>query len=157
MQSEPIQPCSAKGLRITVIVSEYHSKITKNLADAAEATFNNAGGLETDFKMINATGAWEMPVLARAIARQDTVDAIVTLGCIITGETTHDRIIADAIAEGLMTIALEWGHPVSMGILTCQTMEQAAARSGGARGNKGTEAMIAAIGTAITLKEMNAS
>ena len=157
MQSEPIQPCSAKGLRITVIASGYHSQITKNLAAATEATFINAGGLETDYKIIIATGAWELPVLARTIARQDTIDAIVALGCIITGETTHDRIIAEAIAEGLMTIALEWGHPVSMGILTCQTMEQAEARSGGTNGNKGTEAMIAAISTVKTLKEINAS
>jgi 6,7-dimethyl-8-ribityllumazine synthase len=157
MQSEPVQPCSAKGQRITVIVSGYHSQITKNLADAAEATFINAGGLETDFNIITAAGAWELPVLARSIARLDTVDAIVALGCIITGETTHDRIIADAIAEGLMTIALEWGHPVSMGILTCKTMEQAKARSGGECGNKGTEAMTATIGTVNTLKEINAS
>ena len=75
---------------------------------------------------------------------------------IITGETAHDKIIGHAIANGLMEIALEWGHPVSMGVLTCQTLEQAQARAGGNCGNKGIEAMNAAIETAITLREQNA-
>jgi len=157
MQAEPLQPCSAKGLRITVIASGYHSKITTNLVTAAKDTFINAGGIEQDININTAAGAWELPVLAKAVASKNAVDAIVALGCIIAGETSHDRIIADAIAEGLMTIALDWGHPVSMGILTCQSMEQAEARSGGASGNKGTEAMHAAICTASALKELHTS
>lgn len=159
MQAETTQPCSAKGLRITVIISGYHSEITSNLEIAAKDTFLNAGGLVQDFTIIAAAGAWELPVLAKAVANQDknTVDAIVALGCIITGETTHDRVIADAIAEGLMSISIDWGHPVSMGILTCQSLDQAKARSGGASGNKGQEAMNAAIRTAMTLKEIHSA
>ena len=153
MQSEPNQTCSANGLRVAIIVSRYHSTITEKLASAATSTFIDAGGLEEDCKLVHVAGAWELPVLAKTFSKENNVDAIVALGCIIAGETTHGRVIGDAIAQGLMTIALEWGQPVSMGVLTCQSMEQAEARSGGSAGNKGIEAMNAAIETAVSLKE----
>jgi len=153
MQSETQQTSSAKGLRVAIIVSNYHQTITMNLAKAAQRTFIASGGLSEDCKLVHAAGAWELPILAKSFAHADEVDAIVALACIISGETTHDRIIGDAIAQGLMTIALQWGHPVSMGVLTCQSFEQAQARSGGSSGNKGEEAMHAAIQTAMTLKE----
>jgi 6,7-dimethyl-8-ribityllumazine synthase len=153
MQSEIKHPSSSKGLRITIIVSDYHAPITENLANAAKQTFIECGGRSEDCNIIHVAGAWELPVLAKVIANANEVDGIVALGCILTGETTHDRVIAEAIANGLMSISIQWQHPVSMGVLTCQTLEQAQARAGGASGNKGVEAMHAAIETATTLKE----
>ncbi len=154
MQSKLQQSYSATELRVAIIVSDYHSSITKNLADGAKNTFTKHGGLKENLSIIHATGAWELPILAKTIACQGSVDAIVALGCIITGETTHDRVIGDAISHGLMTTSLEWGRPISMGVLTCQTLEQAEARSGGSSGNKGIESMLAAIGTATTLRDL---
>jgi 6,7-dimethyl-8-ribityllumazine synthase len=153
MQSEIKHPRPSKGLRITIIVSDYHPLITENLANAAKQTFIDGGGSAEDCNIIHVAGAWELPVLAKIIADTNEVDGIVALGCIITGETTHDRVIAEAISHGLMSISLNWRHPVSMGVLTCQTIEQAQARAGGSSGNKGAQAMIAAIETAITLQE----
>lgn len=154
MQSESQQTCSADGLRIAIVVSNYHDSITERLSIDAKNTFISAGGLSENCILVQADGAWELPVLVKAIANENKVDAIVALGCIISGETTHDRVISDAIAGGLMRVALEWGHPVSMGVLTCQTMKQAQDRAGGSSGNKGAEAMRAAIGTVTTLKEV---
>jgi 6,7-dimethyl-8-ribityllumazine synthase len=154
MQSEIKQHRSASGLRISLVVSRYHSKITDNLAKAAKQAFIDAGGSPKDCTVNLCSGAWELPILAKVISQADDIDGIVALGCIITGETTHDRVIGEAIANGLMTISLHWQQPVSMGVLTCQTIEQAEARSGGSLGNKGIEAMHAAIDTATTIKEI---
>ena len=152
MQSESQLTCSAEGLRIAIVVSDYHNSITERLSIEAKNTFIRAGGLSDDCILVHADGSWELPILAKAITNDTSIDAIVALGCIITGETTHDRVISDAIVAGLMNVALEWGHPVSMGILTCQTMKQAEDRAGGSSGNKGAEAMRAAIGTVTSLK-----
>ncbi len=154
MQSETNQSCSAEGIRVAILVSDYHGGITKNLWKAAKDAFIEAGGQSEDCLLIHVDGAWELPILAKAIADINHVDAIVALGCVLTGETTHDQIIGETIADGLMKVSLDWGHPVSMGVLTCQTIEQAAARAGGSSGNKGIEAMHAAIGTATTLRNL---
>lgn len=155
MQSKTQLLCSAEGLRIALVVSTYHKNITERLAVEAKNAFVAAGGAKDDCSIVQAQGAWELPVLAKKLANENCVDAIIALGCIITGETTHDRIIGDAIAHGLMSVALDWGHPVSMGVLTCQSLKQAEERSGGSCGNKGAEAVRAAIGTAVTLKELS--
>ena len=155
MQSKTQPLYSAKNLRIALVVSAYHKSITERLAVEAKNTFIAAGGAKDDCTLVRAQGAWELPVLAKKLANEHGFDAIIALGCIITGETTHDRIIGDAIAQGLMTVALDWGHPVSMGVLTCQSLKQAEERSDGSCGNKGAEAMRAAIGTAVTLKELS--
>ena len=138
---------SSKDLTVYVIVSQYHAEITNQLAEGAKQTFLEAGGNEEQLKFIPVTGAWELPVVAATLSEDENIDAIVTLGCIITGETTHDQVIAHAIAQGLMQLSITWGKPISMGILTCKTFEQAKERAGGTAGNKGAEAMNAAIST----------
>ena len=152
MRSETIKPGSSNGLKIVVLVSSYHEEVTESLSSGAQDTFIELGGKKEDCKIINTSGAWELPVLAKVIANENKCNAIVALGCIITGETTHDRVIGDAIANGLMRVAVDWGHPVSMGVLTCQNLDQAKQRAGGVCGNKGSEAMKAAITTAVELK-----
>jgi len=138
---------SSKDLTVYVIVSQYHAEITNQLAEGAKQAFLEAGGKEEQLKFIPVSGAWELPVVAATLSEDENIDAIVTLGCIITGETTHDQVIAHAIAQGLMQLSITWGKPISMGILTCQTIEQAKERAGGTSGNKGVEAMNAAIST----------
>ncbi len=150
MQSDHSQNCHAEGLKVAIVVSTYHDAVTKNLSDSAVQAFVDGGGQPENCVIAHATGAWELPVLANAFAAKNEVDAIVALGCIITGETTHDKVIGDAIANGLMHVATTWGHPVAMGVLTCQSLDQASQRS-----SKGKEAMIAAIETANTLKGLH--
>ena len=154
MFEEHSQPISAAGVKACIIVSSYHSEITNELAKAARACFVEAGGNEDDCHLVPAPGAWELPLIAQEAARNLKVDVVIALGCILTGETTHDKVIADAIANGLMNVSLNEGKPVSMGILTCQTLEQAQARSGGDKGNKGEEALYAALASHETMRSM---
>jgi len=157
MRSETTTALNSSYIRIAILVSTYHHEITNNLSEGAVSAFLHAGGQQSNLNIIQVAGAWELPILAKIIATKSNYDGIIALGCIITGETTHDEIIGHAIASGLMTIALDWGKPVSMGVLTCQTIEQAQARAGGDCGNKGIEAMHAAIQTITTLREQHAN
>ena len=82
-----------------------------------------------------------------AACDREDIDGVVTLGCIIKGETTHDRVLADAVAKGLIDVMMTTGKPVSLGVLTVENVAQAQARAGGDQGNKGAEAMLAMIET----------
>lgn len=145
---------AADALRIGVVVSRYHTEITAALARGAEQAFIEAGGSSDRLTFVDAPGAFELPVLAEAMAESGRFDAIVTIGCVITGETSHDRYICESIAHALQRIALEKRVPVAFGVLTCQTIEQAKERSGGSKGNKGAEAMIAAINAAGEIRRL---
>jgi 6,7-dimethyl-8-ribityllumazine synthase len=131
--------------RIAIVVSRYHEAITERLAEGATRAFVAAGGKADRLLRGDAPGAFELPVIAAAFARRDDVSAVVCLGLILTGETTHDRHLADAVAHALQDLALETGKPVAFGVLTCQTLAQAEARAGGEKGNKGEEAMLSAL------------
>ena len=91
-------------------------------------------------------------MVAQVVAARGDVDAVVALGCVLTGETSHDRYISDAVAHGLMQVALRHSMPVTFGVLTCVTIEQARARAGGSKGNKGGEAMDAAVDAALAIR-----
>jgi 6,7-dimethyl-8-ribityllumazine synthase len=135
----------ARSLRLGIVVSRYHHEVTDALLEGARSTFAAAGGVEDDLIVVEAPGAFELVALARALAMRPDLDAVVCLGCVLTGETTHDRYICDAVAHGLAEITARSGRPVAFGVLTCQNLAQAQARAGGDKGNKGGEAMTAAI------------
>jgi 6,7-dimethyl-8-ribityllumazine synthase len=138
-------PLRAGDMTVVVVVSGYHADISGTLAGGARRTFEAAGGRADRLEQIAAPGAFELPVIAAAAAQRADVDAVVAIGCVLTVETSHDRYISDAVANGLMRAGLDSGKPVCFGVLTCATIEQARARAGGAKGNKGEEAMAAAI------------
>jgi 6,7-dimethyl-8-ribityllumazine synthase len=140
----------ASGLRIAIVASAYHADVTGALREGAAAALKARGG--TLVVAETAPGAFELPMVAQAVAARDDVDAVVALGCVLTGETSHDRYISDAVAHGLMHVALRHGVPVTFGVLTCVTIEQARARAGGTKGNKGSEAMDAAIDAALAVR-----
>lgn len=146
---------SAAGLRIGVVVSHYHPTITDALRDAAVETYLAAGGREDDLLIVAVPGAFELPVVCSRLAARSDVDAVVALGSIITGETTHDRHIADAVSQALAHLAVKTGKPISFGVLTCQSLDQAQARAGGDKGNKGAEAMSAAIEATRTIQALH--
>ncbi|MCH7798489.1 MAG: 6,7-dimethyl-8-ribityllumazine synthase [Planctomycetes bacterium] len=145
---------SAAGLRIAVAVSRYHARITDALCEAALDCFRSAGGDEELLVVVRAAGTFDLTALCRALADRGDLDAVVALGCIISGETPHDRYIASAVATGLTMITVRTGCPIAFGVLTCGTLEQALARAGGAHGNKGAEAMAAAIDTSQTIRTL---
>lgn len=135
----------ASGLRIGIARSAYHADIVGSLFNGAKAVFLAAGGSEDDLLVVDAPGAFELVVMSRALAHREDVDGVVALGCVISGETSHDMWINGAVSQGLASISIATGKPVSFGVVTCDSHEQALARAGGAKGNKGDEAMAAAI------------
>ena len=139
----------ARGLRIAIATSRYHHEITQALLVGARQAFVAAGGEEDALVLVEAPGSFELITIAHALAGRTDLDAVVCLGCILEGETTHDKYLCEAVANGFAAITAASGKPIAFGILTCQTVEQAVARAGGggskAKGNKGKEAMDAAI------------
>lgn len=135
-------------------MSRYHGEITNRLLEGAKSFFLSHGGSEENLIIMRTPGAFELTVACRALAEIDTIDAVIALGCVISGETTHDQYINQSIIQGLTTITTTTGLPVGFGVLTCQTMKQARVRAGGAKGNKGEETMAAVIEMANTLQAL---
>jgi 6,7-dimethyl-8-ribityllumazine synthase len=154
MQDPTTIQLDASGLRIGVARSRYHSEMTDRLCAGAEAAFVEAGGDPDALVVVPAPGTFELTAVCRALATRDDIDAVVALGCVIRGETAHDRYICEAVAAGLTSITADTGKPVAFGVLTCQTRRQASERAGGALGNKGTEAMRAAIEMVAVLRSI---
>ncbi|MDA0802922.1 MAG: 6,7-dimethyl-8-ribityllumazine synthase [Planctomycetota bacterium] len=144
----------AARARVAIVAARYHAEIVDPLVEGARGHFLASGGLAEDLTVHEAPGTFELPLMAQALAALESIDAVVCVGCVLTGETSHDRYICDAAAHGLMRVSLDFGKPVAFGVLTCQTMAQARARAGGDRGNKGEEAMAAALAMLRTLKGM---
>lgn len=136
-----------EGARVAVVRSVYEGEITRALVDGARAAWSEAGGADDGLVLVDAPGSFELPQIAMALAESEGFDGVVALGCLIKGETRHDEYIASAVADGLMRVALDTGVPVAFGVLTTNTRGQAVDRSGGARGNKGAEAMLACLAT----------
>jgi len=132
-----------KPPRICVIVSRYNESITAALLAGAIKAHRDRYG--SDPTVADAPGAFELTVLAATAATSREFDAIVCLGCVIRGDTDHDRYICDAVSRGLTEIAIGTGVPVAFGVLTVDNVKQAKERAGGKHGNKGEEAMVAAI------------
>jgi 6,7-dimethyl-8-ribityllumazine synthase len=133
------------GRRIAVIASRFNENVVTRLVDGAlKALVSSGVGLE-DVDVMWVPGAWELPGLARFLLEGDRYDAIVAVGAVIRGETAHFDYVAGECARGLQQLTLEFGSPVAFGVLTTDTEEQALARAGGAEGNKGADAALAAL------------
>jgi 6,7-dimethyl-8-ribityllumazine synthase len=141
-------------LRVAIVVSRYNESVTRRLLDAAVATFTAAGLPAERIDVAWVPGAFELPSAADVLAATGGHAAILCLGAIIRGETTHDQHIARAVAGGIEAVARTRGLPVLFGVLTCDTLAQAFARAGGGAaegcagnlaGNKGAECASAAI------------
>ncbi len=137
--------------RIGIVASRYNESVTRRLLAGAEQCLRERGVAAERVEVRWVAGAWELPVVARALAAAGRCEAVVALGAVIRGETAHFEYIAGEASRGLMTVALEFGVPVGFGVLTCDTLEQAEARAGGAAGNKGYEATAAALDAAASL------
>ncbi len=140
--------------RLAIVVSRYNSSITDRLrAGAVDAAVRRTGDTPA---VLEAPGAFELPVIADSAARSGRFDGVVVLGCLIRGETMHDRVIADSVANAVQNSMLHTGIPIAFGVLTVDNAEQARARAGGTHGNKGAEAVNALLDTIATLKGVQA-
>lgn len=147
----------SRGMRIAIVESSYHHDICVALARGAVDAFTQAGGDSQNLVHVHAPGSYELVAISLALAERSDIDAVVALGCVLTGETSHDRYLCDAVAHGLMDVTIRTGKPVAFGLLTCITIEQARARAGGSKGNKGIEAMHAAIAATRTIQGIRKS
>src|SRR6185295_13712659 len=124
---------SAKAFRagrvppVAVVVSRYNASVTDRLLDGAMLEFASRSGRDRDLLVIDSPGRFELPALALAAARTESFAGVVALGCIIKGETIHDRVLADAIAKALLDVTIATGVPVAFGVLTVDTPSQAEA------------------------------
>jgi 6,7-dimethyl-8-ribityllumazine synthase len=142
------------GLRVALIVSRFNTLITQSLLDGAADACRRHGVADDEIDVFRCPGTFEMGPLARRAARSGRYDAVVTLGCVIRGDTPHFEYVATEVAKAVAQVAMEADCAVTFGVLTCDTMEQALDRAGLKSGNKGAEAVVAAIEQANTIREM---
>jgi len=136
---------SAEGMKIALVVARWNAVITDRLLEGALDALLRSGAKRSDVEIVRVPGAWEIPAAARTLANSARFDAIVTLGCLLRGETAHYEAIYNEVARGIGESQQQSGIPHSFGVLTCETLEQALNRAGIKAGNKGFEAALAAI------------
>lgn len=135
----------AKGFRFALVVSRFNDLLTGRLAEGALDCLARHGARDEDLTVVKVPGSWELPLVAERLAVSGKFDAVIGLGVLIRGATPHFDYIASETAKGLAQVALSSGIPVSFGVLTCDSLEQALERSGSKGGNKGWQAAQAAI------------
>lgn len=131
----------AEGLRFALVASRFNDEIVTGLLDGALECLRRHGAADDGIAVYRVPGAFEIP---QAAARVDA-DAIVALGCLIRGETLHFEVLSSQVTNELSRVAVERKIPIGFGVITCNTLEQAVARSSPGTGNKGFEAALAAI------------
>jgi 6,7-dimethyl-8-ribityllumazine synthase len=136
---------SAGGMRFAIVVARWNAVITDRLLQGSLDALYRSGAAKSDVQIVRVPGAWEIPSAARTLAESKNFDAIITLGCLLRGETAHYEAIYTEVARGIGQSQQETGVPHAFGVLTCETLEQALDRAGVKAGNKGFEAAIAAI------------
>jgi len=138
-------PYFAKQKRYAIIVARYNATITDKLLDGAVQTLLQAGVADDCIDVFPVPGAWEIPVVVRHLIFSGRYSAVICLGAVIRGETTHDEHINRQVSLSLGALSLWTGLPILFGVLTVQNLEQALQRAGGTQGNKGAECAAAAL------------
>jgi len=142
----------ATGLKVALVVSRFNSLITEQLLSGAADAFRRHGGDDAAIDVYRCPGTFELPALLKRVVASGRFDAVVALGAVIRGGTPHFEYVAGEATKGVAQVALEADCAVTMGVLTCDTLEQALERAGVKAGNKGAEAMAAAIEQAQVLR-----
>ena len=135
----------ADGMRFGVVTSRYNNSITDSLERGALEVLKSAGASERELDVLSVPGAFELPLAAKKLAEAGAVNAIIAIGCVLRGETSHYDYICSEVARGIQLAQMDTGVPVIFCVLTCDTMEQAVERAGPGAGNKGREAGLAAL------------
>ncbi|WP_028115829.1 6,7-dimethyl-8-ribityllumazine synthase [Ferrimonas senticii] len=145
----------AKGAKIALVVGRFNSFVVESLVDGALDTLKRFGQVnDEDITVVRAPGAFELPLVARRLAATGNYDAIIALGAVIRGGTPHFDFVAGECNKGLAQVMLEFDTPVTFGVLTVDTIEQAIERAGTKAGNKGGEAALSALEMVNVLKQL---
>jgi len=145
----------AAGCRFAVVVSRFNEEITAGLLQGALDTLEQAEVSADDITVVRVPGAFEIPLMAMRLAETGQFDAVVTIGCLIKGDTMHFEYIASACSQGIVQASTATGVPIAFGVLTTLTDDQALARSVQGPENKGREAALAAIEMATLLRQVD--
>lgn len=132
-------------MRVAIVVSRFNDFVTERLLDGARAALSDAGVAASDIQVLHVPGAFEIPMAAQRVAESGKVNAVVCLGCLIRGATPHFEYIASACAQGITAAAASTGVPMSFGVLTTNSAEEALERAAPGPSNKGREAADAAV------------
>ena len=145
---------TAGGLKFALVVSRFNDFLTSKLLEGARDAIIRSGGEEKNITIVKVPGSFEIPLTARRLAASKKYDGIVCLGALIRGGTPHYDYIATEVTKGISTVMLDYGVPVSFGVITADNLEQAIERSGTKQGNKGKEAALSVIEMANLLKQL---
>jgi 6,7-dimethyl-8-ribityllumazine synthase len=145
---------SAKGFRFALVVSKVNDFVTERLEAGALQALTSGGAESTDVTVVRVPGAFEIPAAARQAAASGRFDAVVCLGCVIRGETPHFEYIASAVAHGITNASATTGIPITFGVLTTNSVEEAIERAGEGSSNKGWEAAAAAMEMVVVVAKL---
>ena len=135
----------AKGMKFGIVASRFNDFICGRLIDGAMDALTRAGAEDKDIAIYKVPGAFELPLVAKKLAKSGNFDAIICLGAVIRGATPHLEYISAEVSKGIASVGLETEVPVAFGVLTTDTIEQAIERAGTKSGNKGADAAMSAI------------
>ena len=136
---------TARGLKIGIVASRFNHTLVERLVEGAIDCFLRHEGEEENLTLVRVPGSWEIPMAVKELLVKEDIDGVVALGVLIRGATPHFEYIANEVAKGLAMLSLEHRKPVSFGIITADTLEQAIERAGTKHGNKGWDAMLSTI------------
>ena len=146
---------NGQGLRVAVVVARFNEVVTRQLLTGAVDTLTRHGVSDDEISVAWVPGSFELPVVAKSLAKTGRYDSIICLGAVIRGETGHYEMVAGQAASGTSAVSLETGIPTIFGVLTTENTEQAINRSGGKSGNVGSSAAATAIETARLIQAIN--
>lgn len=146
---------AGRGRRFAVVASRFNETVTRKLVDGALDALVRHGATFDDIDIVWVPGAWELPLAVRRALMAERYDAVIAVGAVIRGETPHFEYVSAESIRGIADAAAQADIPVTLGVLTCDTTEQAEARAGGDHGNKGWDAAVAAIEMADLMQHLD--
>lgn len=135
----------SREAKIAIVVARFNDFITRSLLDGAIDTYLRHGGVDENLTVVHVPGSYEIPLAAKKLAESKSYDAVICLGCVIRGSTSHYDHVAGEAAKGIGQVAMQTGVPTIFGVITTENLEQAIERAGSKQGNNGSKAMLAAI------------
>lgn len=154
MENKYVGKLVGTDVSVGIVVSRFNELITSKLLEGAINTLRQFDVADANIHVVEVPGAFEIPLLAQKLAEKENIDAVITLGAVIRGETPHFDYVSGEVASGVTRVSLDSKKPVIFGVLTTDTIEQALARTGVKLGNKGSEAATAAIEMVNVLTEL---
>lgn len=149
-------PVNGRGRRFGVVASRFNAEVVDRLLEGALDAFARHGVASEAVEVCRVPGAWEIPQALAALARRGGCGALVALGAVVRGDTPHFDFVAGECARGVGEVSRQFGIPIAFGVLTCDNLDQARERAGGAAGNKGEEAALAALEMAALVAGLSA-